>query len=180
MEEVQLKDKCFVKSIDAETIAVLVDKTAKAIKASAGEKQPLFLVVLSGAFVFASDLTRAYEGNCDIRFIKMSSYKGTQSTGDVKTEMGLDVDLTNRWVVLVEDIVDTGNTIEALMDMLSDSGAESVKVASLFLKPDVYQKDIPVDFVGMEIANEFIVGYGLDYDGLGRNLKHVYKLKENA
>lgn len=180
MGEVQLKDKRFEKSISAERIAEAVEKTAKAIKEAADDQTVLFIVVLSGAFVFAADLMRAYSGDCEVSFIRVSSYEGTNTTGTVKTVMGLDVDLKNRFVVLVEDIVDTGNTVEALMGMLEKSQATSVKIASLFLKPEVYQKDIPVDFVGMEIENEFIVGYGLDYDGLGRNLKHIYKLKENA
>lgn len=180
MEQVQLNDKWFEKSISADRIANAVSQTAKAIKAVAGEETVLFVVVLSGAFVFASDLMRAYPGNCEVSFIKVSSYEGTSTTGDVKTKMGLDVDLKDRFVVLVEDIVDTGNTIVSLTGLLSNAQVSSLKIASLFLKPDVYKKDIPIDFVGMEIANEFIVGYGLDYNGLGRNLKHIYKLKENA
>lgn len=180
MEQVQLNDKLFEKNISADRIAIAVSDTAKAIKAAAGDETVLFVVVLSGAFIFASDLMRAYTGNCEVGFIKVSSYDGVQTTGDVQTKMGLDVDLKDRFVVLVEDIVDTGNTIASLISMLSDSQVSELKIASLFLKPDVYKKDIPIDFVGMEIANEFIVGYGLDYNGLGRNLKHIYKLKENA
>ena len=141
-------------------------------------KNPLFLVVLNGAFMFASDLLKKITIDCEITFVKLSSYVGTKSTHMVRELIGLDKSLTGRHVVVVEDIIDTGITMHNTLPKLEEIGAEEVKIATLLFKPNAFQKDFKIDYVGMEIENDFIVGYGLDYDGLGRNLADIYKIVE--
>ncbi|MBL7917613.1 MAG: hypoxanthine phosphoribosyltransferase, partial [Bacteroidia bacterium] len=137
---------------------------------------PVFLVVLNGSFMFASDLLKKVNIPCEISFIKVASYHGTSSTGNVTELIGLTENITNRTVVIVEDIVDTGITLEKLVTVLKGKNVKQIKVASALLKPDSYKKNIIVDYVGIEIKNEFVIGYGLDYDGMGRNLKDIYVL----
>ena len=126
--------------------------------------------------MFAADLVKHITVNCEISFVKLASYQGTQSTGSIKTLIGLDVNIKNRTVVIIEDIVDTGTTLEKLHDLLKHKNAKQIKTATLLFKPLAYKKTIPVDYICMEIPNDFVVGYGLDYDGLGRNLKDIYVL----
>jgi hypoxanthine phosphoribosyltransferase len=125
-----------------------------------------------------SDLMKHYRGMCEVSFVKMASYEGTESTNEVKQLIGLNENLEGKTVVIVEDIVDTGNTIEELKAIFKEQKVKHLKIATLFLKPDVYKKDIKLDYVGIRIPNKFIVGFGLDYDGLGRNLKDIYQLAE--
>ena len=125
-----------------------------------------------------SDLMKHYRGMCEVNFVKMSSYEGMETTNKVNELIGLNQDLTGKTVVVVEDIVDTGNTIEVLKDILKSKNVKHFKIATLFFKPEAYKKDIKLDYVGIRIPNKFIVGFGLDYDGLGRNLPEVYQLKE--
>ena len=125
-----------------------------------------------------SDLMKKYRGMCEGNFVRMASYEGTQSTGDVKQLIGLDQDLEGRTVVIVEDIVDTGNTVEELKAIFKEKKVKHLKIATLFFKPEAYKKEIKIDYVGIRIPNKFIVGYGLDYDGLGRNLPDVYQLAQ--
>ena len=141
-------------------------------------KNPLFLCVLNGSFIFAADLLKMINIDCGISFIKMASYQGTSSTGEVKTILGLDSEIKDRVIVIVEDIVDTGNTIVALVNQLQSYGPKDIKVSTLLFKPEAYQKDIKIDYRALEVSNEFLVGYGLDYDGFGRNLEHIYKIIE--
>lgn len=138
---------------------------------------PVFLVVLNGAFMFASDLMKHYTDAAEISFIKMASYEGTDSSGEVTQLLGLDIDITDRHVVLVEDIVDTGNTIVALYNLINRFKIKSLRVATLFFKPEAYRKSIEIDYAGFEIEHKFIVGYGLDYNKQGRNLGEVYQIK---
>lgn len=140
------------------------------------DRKPLFIVVLNGSFIFASDLLKRISIDCEIAFVKVSSYKGINSTGHLEEVIGLDVPVEGRHVVLVEDIVDTGLTIIRLIDKLKEMNALEVKVAACLLKPDAYKMDYPIDFVCFRIPNDFVVGYGLDYDGLGRNSADIYKI----
>jgi hypoxanthine phosphoribosyltransferase len=137
---------------------------------------PIFLVVLNGSFMFAADLLKEVTIPCEISFIKVASYHGTSSTGNVTELIGLTEDITGRTVVIVEDIVDTGITLERLMNVLTRKKVKQIKIATVLLKPQSYKKEFKVDYVGIEIPNDFVVGYGLDYDGLGRNLKEIYVL----
>src|SRR5690606_9456075 len=138
---------------------------------------PVFVGVLNGAFMFLSDLMKQYKKTCEVSFVKLASYEGTQSTNTVKQLVGLDKNVEGRTVIIVEDIVDTGNTVVELVKMFEDRGVKQLKIASLFFKPEAYKKDIKLDYTGFSIPNKFIVGYGLDYDGLGRNLPEIYQLK---
>ncbi len=177
--EVKLGDKTFVPYLTEEKIAAAVKVVAKQINADYVGKNPLFLVILNGSFLFAADLLRAIDSEgCEVSFVKFSSYEGTESTGKVKELIGLNEHLDGRDVIIVEDIVDTGNTIVQMMDDLAKRNPASVRIAALLFKPEAYKKDVKIDYVGMEIPNAFIVGYGLDYDGLGRNLKDIYVIKK--
>ena len=160
-----------------ETIKKAIEKMAAQINTDYEGKQPVFLVVLNGAFKFASELISQFHGDCTVEFVKMSSYDGTESTGNVITHIPLDFDLEDREIIIVEDIVDSGNTIETLINMIAQGGIANYRVATLFFKPKAYAKEYKIHYTGFEIPKDFIVGYGLDYNGLGRNLNEVYKLK---
>lgn len=173
MSIVTLKDKQFKPYIKSEQIEAAVKKVAQQINADLKNELPLFIAVLNGSFMFAADLMKQIEIPCEISFVKMASYHGTESTGKVNELIGLNQNIEGRTVVVIEDIVDTGNTIEKLTSMLKDKKVKSFKIATALFKPSVYKKDIKIDYVGIEIPNDFVVGYGLDYDGLGRNLKDI-------
>lgn len=174
----QVHDKLFEPFISKEKVLFAVDKISREIMDDHKNDTPLFLGVLNGAFMFCSDLLKSYHSPCEISFIKLASYNQTESTGVVNQLIGLNEDLTNRTVIVVEDIIDTGNTLEKIVELLDQSQAKEIKVAALFLKPTVYHKNIKIDYVGLEIPNKFILGYGLDYDGLGRNIDEIYALKD--
>ncbi len=176
MQRVTLKDKTFVPYITCDKILASVKQVATKINADLATDNPLFLVVLNGSFMFAADLLKEVTIPCEISFIKLASYHGTTSTGTVTEMIGLTEDVENRTVVIVEDIVDTGVTIEKLMALLTKKRVKQIKIASFLLKPEAYKKSTKIDYVGIEIPNDFVIGYGLDYDGLGRNLKDVYVL----
>lgn len=173
---VTLKDKQFKPYISQRKIAEAVESIAKSINTDLENEFPVFLVVLNGSFMFAADLLKEVTIPCEISFIKVASYFGTTSKGNVTELIGLTEDITGRTVVIIEDIVDTGITLDRLMNVLSRKNVKQIKVAAALFKPDSYKKEIKVDYVGMEIPNDFVVGYGLDYDGLGRNLKEIYVL----
>ena len=177
MKRVKLYDKEFeisIKHDDIQTaIGVMAQKIRKDMK---GENTPVFLSILNGAFMFTSDLLKQMDFNCEVSFIKLSSYSNTSSTGEVKELIGLNTDIKGRTVIVVEDIVDSGTTLEELVKVLKKYEPKQIKVASFLLKPDAYKKDIPIDYVGIRIPNDFIVGYGLDYNELGRNLRNIYKI----
>ena len=126
--------------------------------------------------LFASDFIRHYQGDCEISFVKLHSYEGTQSTETVNELIGISEDLTGRTVVILEDIIDTGGTLHKIYDIFKDKNVKELKIATLFFKPTVYKKELPIDYVGKSIEDKFIVGYGLDYNGLGRNLPSIYQL----
>lgn len=173
---VQLHDKTFEAFITEKELTFAVTNLAKQIENDFYDETPIFIGVLNGAFMFLSDLMKAYKQPCEVSFVKMASYEGTTSTNQVKQLIGLNQSLENRSVIIVEDIVDTGNTIEELKTIIKQQNVKHFKIATLFFKPEAYKKDIKIDYVGIEIPNKFIVGYGLDYDGLGRNLEQVYQL----
>lgn len=176
-QRVTLKDKTFVPYITSDKILESVHLMAQKINEDLKNDMPLFLVVLNGSFMFAADLLKEVVIPCEICFIKLASYHGTSSTGTVSELIGLTDEIKGRTVVIVEDIVDTGITLEKLIGVLQKRDVKKIKVASFLFKPESYSKNIAVDYVGMEIPNDFVVGYGLDYDGLGRNMKDVYVLE---
>ncbi len=174
----QIHDLHFRPLITAQQIEDRVQNIGAALTTQYGDKCPLFISILSGAFVFASDLMRAFDGHCEVGFVKLASYQGTRSSGDVQTVMGLEKDLSGRHLIVVEDIVDTGRTLHFFLDHLRQQGPASICTVALLCKPEAQQFDVPVDYVGFEIPNDFVVGYGLDYNGLGRNLPEILVLEE--
>jgi hypoxanthine phosphoribosyltransferase len=175
---IQLHDKEFVPFISAQEIDFAIAKIAALVEDDFADETPIFIGILNGAFMVVADFMRHYKSPCEVSFIKMASYEGMTSTNDVKQLIGLDQDLTGRTVVLIEDIVDTGNTLVALKELFKKQNVAHFKVATLFFKPEALKNDIKIDYVGIRIPNKFIVGFGLDYDGLGRNLPEVYQLKD--
>ncbi|MCQ2182500.1 MAG: hypoxanthine phosphoribosyltransferase [Bacteroidales bacterium] len=177
---ITLHDKSFKPYIPAATIEKAIDGLAAKLNADFkdGEDVPVVLCVLNGAIMFTGEILQRVEFNCELVSIKLSSYQGTKSTGTVLNVLGLTSDVRNRRVIICEDIVDTGNTIVALKELLLDKGAREVRICTMLLKPDVYKKSEKLDYVGMEIPNAFIVGHGLDYNELGRNGKDIYVIDE--
>ena len=177
MNEVNLKDKTFEVFISDTEIAEIVHVIANDINNS-GIKDPLFISVLNGSFMFSSDIMKKITiPDTEISFIKLSSYLGTESTGSVDELIGLGKDIKNRNIIILEDIIDTGITLKKIISLLKKEDVADIKVATLLFKPDAYTKDMEIDFIGKSIPNDFVVGYGLDYDEIGRNLPHIYKLK---
>jgi hypoxanthine phosphoribosyltransferase len=176
MKTIKVKDKEFKLSIPADQISAVIDDLAEKLNKDLEGKNPLFLVVLNGAFVFASDLYRKITIPSEISFVKLASYSGTASTSEVKELIGLNEKLKGRYVVILEDIIDTGTTMQFLMNKLRYVGVEDVKLVALLFKPTAFRESFRIDYLGMEITNEFIVGYGLDYDGFGRNYADIYKI----
>ncbi len=175
--EIQVLDKTFVPYLSALEIDAEVQRIANDLLNDYQNEVPVFLVVLNGAFIFAADLLKQYTSAAEISFIKMASYNGTETTGNVTELLGLDIDLTNKHVVIVEDIVDTGNTIAALYNLVNRFKVKSINTATLFFKPEAYKQNITINHIGFSIENKFIVGYGLDYNKQGRNLSEVYQIK---
>ncbi len=178
MKKVTLHDKTFRTMIPYEQLESAIDRIADKINADfAGcEDIPVLLCVLNGSIMFTAELMKRLTFNCQIVSTKLTSYEGTSTTGEVKQAMGLTADIKGRRVIVVEEIVDSGNTIVELKRILEEKGASESRICTLLLKPDAYKKDIKLDYVAMEIPNDFIVGFGLDYDELGRNLKDIYVL----
>ena len=178
MSIVKIKDKTFRTFIPEDQIAERVKAVAERINKDLADKNPLFLAVLNGSFIFAADLMRNITIPCEISFVKLASYQGTTSTGVIKEVIGLNEELAGRTVVILEDIVETGFTIKRMIETLGTRVPESVHVCTLLLKPGKLQVPLNVEYVAMEIPNDFIVGYGLDYDQQGRNLRDIYTLVE--
>jgi len=172
----KIEDLEFKPFITREEIDESVKKLADQIQKDYADKSPTFLVILNGAFMFASDLVKKYNGDCKMSFMQLSSYRGLKSTGEVKNLIDAQ-HLEDEDVIIVEDIVDTGNSLDYILDYLKNKNIRSKRIASLFHKPDAYQKNHRIDYIGKSIPDKFIVGYGLDYNGLGRNLPDVYQLK---
>lgn len=176
MRETKIHDKTFREMITEEVIADRIKELANQINNDLSGRDVVFIGILNGAFLFAADLFRHIDFAARISFVKLASYKGTSSSGTIKELIGWNEDIKNKTIVVIEDIVDTGNTLERIVGELVIRNAAEIKIAALLYKPDAYNKNIPLDYVGFEIPNDFVVGFGLDYDGLGRNLPSVYTL----
>lgn len=174
MEEIIIRDKSFSLSIGPDEIARRVNDMAKDISTDLKERELVFIIILNGAFMFASDLLKQITIPCLISFVKLASYSETTSSGTIKKLIGLNEELKDKTVVIIEDIVDTGNTLDAIIKQIRSFDAAEIKVASLLHKPEVYTHNYTLDYVGFRVPNKFLVGYGLDYDGLGRNLTGIY------
>ena len=179
MSVIQVIDKKFKPYISAAQISERVKELAKEINIEYAGKRPIFIAILNGSFMFASDLFKDINIDAEICFIKLASYKGTRSTGNVITSIGLDEPLKDRHVIIIEDIVDTGNTLHQFLPQLYNQQPASLKIASLLHKPDALKYPIVIDYLGFSVPNIFLLGFGLDYDGLGRNLAEIYQLVED-
>ena len=178
MDTVKIKDKSFRVSIPEAEIKTRVKALAEQMSKDLEGKNPIFLAVLNGAFIFAADLMREMTIPCEISFVKLASYQGTTSTGKVKEVIGISEDLSGRTVVIVEDIVESGHTMKQMIESLGTRNPASVHICALFFKPEKLQEELDLDYVAFRIPDDFILGYGLDYDGLGRELKDVYAIVE--
>lgn len=174
---IQLKDKTFTLYLDKKTIENRVKEIGKQLSEDYKGKDPIIIGILNGAFMFLSDLAKYIQIPAEISFLKIASYQGETSTGKVKNLLGLEADLKGRHVILVEDIVDTGLSMTHLLSLINEKEPSSVKIATLLHKPEALQHQITIDYLGFEIPNKFVVGYGLDYDGFGRNIPEIYQLK---
>lgn len=178
MTPIKVHDKFFVPYITADQIQHKIEDLAQALHADYAEKKPLFIAVLNGAFMLAADLFKHLNFEAEICFIKLASYKGAKSSGHVITAIGLDTDIINRHIVILEDILDTGKTLHAFLPQITNQQPLSVKIAVLLHKPQATVYPVKIDYCGFTIADKFVVGYGLDYNGLGRNLDSIYQLQE--
>lgn len=179
MEKLQVKDKTFAVSIPAAEIQKQVRRVAAEINRDMAGRKPLFLPVLNGSFIFAADLLREVTIPCEVSFIKLASYQGTHSSGTIREVIGLANDITGRDIIIVEDIIDSGLTMAHMIETLKRHNPATISVCSLLVKPDALKVEIPIHYRCMEIPNDFILGYGLDYDGFGRNTKDIYTLVES-
>lgn len=178
MDTIQIKDKQFKTFIPEADILKEVARVADEINRDLADANPLFISVLNGSFMFASDLMKYLTISCEISFVKLASYEGTSSTGKVKELVGLNEDITGRTVVIVEDIVDTGLTMQRLLETLQARHPKEIRIATLLVKPDKLKVELDIHYVAMRIPNDFIVGYGLDYEGFGRNYRDIYSVVE--
>lgn len=176
MNAIEIKDKRFSISISSEEIQKEVTRVASEINRDFAGKNPLFLSVLNGAFMFTADLMKKITIPCEVSFVKLASYQGVTSTGMIKEVIGINEDISDRVIIIIEDIVDTGFTMQRLLESLGTRGPREIHIASLLLKPDKLQVDLNMEYVAMRIPNDFIVGYGLDYDGFGRNYPDIYTI----
>ena len=178
MKNVQVSDKFFSPYISEEEIIKEVKRVASAINSDLEGKSPVFLVILNGSFIFAADLLREISIPCEIKFMRVASYEGTSSTGNVKEILGLDESIEGRTVVIVEDIIDSGTTMCELLKMLRERNPADIRIASLLVKPKNLKVELNIDYRCFDIENDFIVGYGLDYNQEGRNLREIYKITD--
>lgn len=176
---IKLHDKVFKPFLGEEQILAAIEKMATEIAKDYKNETPIFVGVLNGAFMFVSDFLKAYQHPCQVSFVRLSSYHGLTSTGIVETLLDVPEDIDGRSVIILEDVIDTGRTLKQLVHLFSQTNVKEFKIASLFYKSDVYSGEYSIDYVGMEIPDNFIVGYGLDYKELGRNLREVYQLNQN-
>ncbi|QOD60443.1 adenylate kinase [Polaribacter haliotis] len=177
MSIIKLHDLYFKPFISENEIKSIVKYLANKVKRDLPKDEvPIFVGILNGCFLFAADFIREFEGNCEVSFVKLASYQGTSSTENVKELVGINEDLTGRTVIILEDIIDTGTTLQEIYNIFRNKNVKQLKVASLFFKPDVFRKELPINYIGKSIEDKFIVGYGLDYNGLGRNYSEIYQL----
>jgi len=175
---IKIHGKEFETYISHQSILSRTKELAARINEDYAGKTPLFVGVLNGVFMFAADLLKGIELPAEISFIKLSSYQGTTSTGNIQELIGLKEEIKDLDIIIIEDIIDTGETIAKVVKQLDSLGPRSIEIASLLLKPEIFNKNIPLKYVGFKIPHKFVVGYGLDYNGLGRNLKDIYQIKE--
>jgi len=175
MQTIILAGKSFRLYISEAQIQEAVKKIADRINHDYSGKSPLIIPILNGSFMFAADLVKLLPIQCEISFIKASSYQGTNSTNQLKTLLGINEDISGRDIIILEDIIDTGHTLAKIIPSIKELQPASIRVATLLFKPEACKANIPIDYIGIEIANKFIVGYGLDYNGLGRNLREIYQ-----
>jgi hypoxanthine phosphoribosyltransferase len=180
MPQIKLHDKTFETYLSEEVIQEKVKQIAGQLNKDYKGKRPLFIAILNGSFMFAADVFKNLDIDAEVCFIKLASYKGMKSSGAVITAIGLDVDLFDRDVVILEDIVDTGKMLHEFLPKLDHQQPRSLKIAALLHKPEATQYELKIDYIGFSIPNKFVVGYGLDYDGLGRNIKEILQLKDEA
>lgn len=173
---IKVKDKTFSVTISERAIKRQIKRIADQINRDYEGKKPVFLAVLNGSFIFAADLLREIDLPCEISFVKLASYEGTSSTGSIREVIGLGIDITNRPVIIVEDIVDTGLTMAHMLDTLKKQNPESIDICTLLLKPSKLQVKLDIRYCCKQIPDDFVVGYGLDYDGFGRNTKDIYTI----
>jgi hypoxanthine phosphoribosyltransferase len=178
MDIITLHDKTFRLSISSEKIAEKISHIAAEINHELKDRDVIFLVVLNGAFMFASDLLKNIQFNCSVTFIKLSSYEGQKSTGTVNQLIGLNDKIEDKTVVIIEDIIDSGNSLQTVISQLKERNPKEIKTACLLFKPDSYKYQNKIDYMGFTIPDDFIVGYGLDYNGYGRNLKEIYTITD--
>jgi len=176
MSIIKLHDLHFKPFLKEEEINSIVQSLVTQVATDCKGEIPLFIGILNGSFMFVSDFVKSYKSDCEISFVKLASYEGTSSTDKVKQLVGINEDLTGRTVVILEDIIDTGNTLQEIYEIFKDKKVKQLKIATLFFKPDVFKKELPIDYIGKSIPDKFIVGYGLDYNGLGRNYPAIYQL----
>ena len=176
---IKVHDKYFIPYMTEVTVLERIAQLAVQIDQDYAGKKPLFIAILNGSFMFASDLFKYISIEAEICFIKLASYKGTKSTGQVITAIGLDTDIVNRHVIVLEDIIDTGKTMNEFLPQLLNQRPASLKIAALLHKPEATAYPITIDYLGFSVPDKFLLGYGLDYDGLGRNLKEIYQLTES-
>lgn len=174
--QIKVHDKYFEMFISQESIEERILKLSEKMNLDLADKTPLFLGILNGSFMFAAELFKNLNFDCNVSFLKLASYQGTSTSGKIKQLIGLNEDLTGRTVVIIEDIIDTGITMENIVKQIRGFNPEQILISCLLLKPEAYNNCYPVDYCCFEIPNDFIVGYGLDYNGFGRNLKHIYKI----
>jgi hypoxanthine phosphoribosyltransferase len=179
MSKITVNEKDFEPYLGAGVIKERIGELAARINEDYKGKRPIFIAILNGSFMFASDLFKEINIDAEICFIKLASYKGTRSTGNVITSIGLDEPLKDRHVVIIEDIVDTGNTLHKFLPQLYNQQPASLKIAALLHKPEALEHPITIDYLGFNVPNKFLLGFGLDFDGLGRNLAEIYKLTED-
>ena len=175
--QIHVHDKSFVPFINAAAIKERVHELGARISKDYEGKNPIIIAILNGSFIFASDLFRALTIEAEISFIKLASYKGTSSTGHIVTAIGMEEKLSGRHVIILEDIIDTGKTLHSFLPEIQQRQPASLKIATFLSKPEALQYEIKADYIGFEIPNNFVVGYGLDYDGLGRNIPELYTLE---
>ncbi len=178
MKNVNILDKEFSIYLSEEKILKEVKRVANEINKDLEGEEPIFMGILNGSFMFASDLYKDITLDSQITFLKLASYEGTTSTGKIKRLIGINEDIKNKTVVVIEDIVDTGNTLDSILKQLRGYEPKEIKLVTLLFKPEAYTKDFPIDYKCFDIPNDFILGYGLDYDGYGRNLRNIYKIVE--
>jgi adenylate kinase len=177
MSIIKLHDLNFTPFISEKELSEIVSSLVNKVSMDLDPDEiPIFIGILNGSFLFAADFIRKYPHNCEVSFVKLSSYQGTSSTDVVHELIGINEDLTDRTIVILEDIIDTGTTLHKIYDSFKNKDIKQLKIATLFFKPDVYRKELPIGYIGKNIEDKFIVGYGLDFNGLGRNLPAVYQL----